>query len=239
MHISGWIRTSLIDFPDHIATVFFTPGCNFRCPMCQNADLVLSPDAVPRISEEAVWDFLARRRGKLTGVVVSGGEPTLQRDLLPFLQRVRAYGYAVKLDTNGYRPRVLASLLAEGVVDYVAMDIKAPPAKYARLAGLASVDSSRIERSVAILRRGSVAHEFRTTVVPGLLDAEDIEAIARWLVTLDDELPPPDLYVLQQFRGLRTLDPALAKVSPYTVDTLQEMADRARRWLPNVKIRGI
>ncbi len=239
MHFSGWVRTSLIDFPDHIATVLFTPGCNFRCPMCQNADLVLTPEAVPRIPEEAVWDFLARRRGKLTGVVVSGGEPTLQRDLLPFLRRAREYGYAVKLDTNGYRPRVLASLLTEGVLDYVAMDIKAPPAKYARLAGLASLDSSRIERSVAMLRRSAVPHEFRTTVVPGLLDAGDIEAITRWLATLGDDLPSPALYVLQQFRGLRTLDPDLAKVSPYTVDTLREMASRARRWLPNVKIRGI
>jgi len=276
MDIRGWVRTSLIDYPERIATVLFTGGCNFRCPPCHNAPLVLHPDEQPAVPEAEVWSFLSRRAGRVDGVVLTGGEPTLQADLLPFLRSLRAQGLAVKLDTNGYRPDVLAAALAEGLLDYVAMDVKAPPEKYALLAGRPEVEVERVERSIALLQGSGIACEFRTTVVPGLLDEADIEALVRWLAGLlhrgDAEsaemLPGRErrgaggpsgsrrvaltpstaavpaegrgrgvLYVLQQFRPVGTLDPALEKVAPYPLERLQEMAKRARRWVERVGVR--
>ncbi|MGC9348921.1 MAG: anaerobic ribonucleoside-triphosphate reductase activating protein [Anaerolineae bacterium] len=237
MDIRGWVRTSLIDFPGHIATVLFTGGCDFRCPMCHNADLVLKPGALPAVAPEDVWRFLSQRQGKLTGVVVTGGEPTLQPDLGDFLRAVQDLGYAAKLDTNGYRPDVLGRLLEARLLDYVAMDIKAPPEDYARLAGLPDLDLARIETSIELLCQGDISYEFRTTVVPGLLKDDDIDAIARWLACKGDRATVR--YHLQQFRSLHTLDPALASAVPYTVQRLQEMASRARRWLDRVSVRGI
>lgn len=235
LNVRGWVKTSVIDFPGHIATVLFTGGCNFRCPMCHNGDLVLRPEALPGIAPSVVWDFLARRAGKVTGIVVTGGEPTLQPDLAAVLIRFRELGYAVKLDTNGYRPGVLAALLAEGLLDYVAMDVKGPPAAYAQLAGVADLDLGRIEASLELLGQGAVQGEARTTVVPGLLGDADIVGIAQWLASQGGSLP----YVLQQFRGHATLDPALTGVTPYTVSQLEAMADQARYWLEDVRLRGV
>jgi pyruvate formate lyase activating enzyme len=236
VRFKGWVRTSLIDFPGHIATVLFTGGCNFRCPMCHNADLVLHPQDRPDLDGEVLWRFLEARVGKVTGVVISGGEPTLQPDLKAFTERVQDLGYAVKLDTNGYRPDGLGKLLAGGSVNFVAMDIKAPPAKYPLLTGLDEIDVGRIEASLSLLEDSDVAVEYRTTVVPGLLDADDIEALAQWLSAWCEEGIP---YVLQQFRGLKTLDPDLADVSPLDAFVLREMAERAERWLPTVTLRGV
>jgi pyruvate formate lyase activating enzyme len=237
MNVRGWVRTSLIDFPQHIATVLFTAGCNFRCPMCHNADLVLSPQAFPAVPQSTILDHLERRRGKITGVVVTGGEPTLQPDLPAFLRTVRDMGYAIKLDTNGYRPGVLEDLLAAGLLDFVAMDVKGSPATYAALAGKADLALDRIEASLALLASCDVPCELRTTVVPGLLTTEDLVDLASWLSGYG---PGPNAtYTLQQFRGLRTLDPALAHVSPYAVDTLREMARLAAEILPSVSLRGI
>lgn len=237
MDIKGWARTSLIDFPGHIATVLFTAGCNFRCPMCHNAELVLRPGALLSLRLEKLWAFLDRRAGKITGVVVTGGEPTLQPDLPEFLKRVRDLGYAVKLDSNGYRPGVLADLLDADLVDFVAMDVKAPPEKYAMLSGIPDLDTGRVEASIDILSSRRVPCEFRTTVVPGMLDGDDVEAIGHWVSSA--RAGSTLRYVLQQFRGQNTLDPALADVTPYTSDRLREMADRARIWLPDVICRGI
>ncbi|NLF02806.1 MAG: anaerobic ribonucleoside-triphosphate reductase activating protein [Anaerolineales bacterium] len=231
LNLKGWVRTSLIDFPDHIATVLFTGGCNFRCPMCYNADLVLKPSQMPALTESEVWAFLERRRGLVTGVVITGGEPTLQRDLAAFLTQLRERRLDIKLDTNGYAPDVLANLLDGGLLDYVALDIKAPPDKYPLLVGMNSVDVTRVERSIALLQESGIPHEFRTTVVPGMLDDDDIEAIARWVASAER-------YVLQQFRALHTLDPALESISPYPTARLQAMAERASHWLPCVRMRG-
>jgi len=238
MNIHGWIRTSLIDYADHIATAFFTGGCNFRCPMCHNADLVLRPGKMPAFAMDEIWAFLTKRVGKITGVVVSGGEPTLQPGLIDFLRRARDIGYAIKLDTNGYRPDVLRDVLTAGLVDYVAMDLKAPPEKYPLLAGFPDLDIARIEQSVALLVESPVPHEFRTTVVPGLLNVDDIAALARWLASNCSDAAVQRLY-LQQFRGLKTLSPALMDVAPYAVDVLHTMADRARQYVPHVALRGV
>ena len=231
MQLKGWVRTSLIDYPSHIATVLFTGGCNFRCPSCHNADLVLRPGEMPTLPEEEVWAFLVRRAGLVDGVVITGGEPTLQSDLIPFLRQVREWGLDVKLDTNGYRPDVLEALLSERLVDYVAMDVKAPPAKYPLLAGWAGLDLGRVERSVELLQDSNLSCEFRTTVVPGLLVEEDVEEVARWIAGAER-------YVLQQFRPLGTLDPALEKVSPYPLERLREMAKRAGQWVAQAMVRG-
>jgi pyruvate formate lyase activating enzyme len=235
VQLKGWVRTSLIDYPDHIATVLFVGGCNFRCPPCQNADLVLRPDEIPDISTDEVWDFLSRRAGLIDGVVITGGEPTLQSGLAPFLRQVRERGAGVrldvKLDTNGSRPDVLATLLDEGLVDYVAMDVKASPSKYPLLAGRDDLDLTCLERSLSLLRDGDIPYEFRTTVVPGWLEERDVEEIARWIAGAER-------YVLQQFRPLHTLDPVLEALSPYPVERLQAMARRAGRWVTQVKVRG-
>ncbi len=231
MGLKGWVRTSLIDYPNHIATVLFTGGCNFRCPSCHNADLVLRPGEMPTLPEEEVCEFLSRRVGLVNGVVITGGEPTLQTGLSAFLRRVRELGMDVKLDTNGYRPDVLAALLDEGLVDYVALDVKAPPEKYPLLAGRADMDLTRMKRSIALLQSSATSHEFRTTVVPGLLIEEDIEEIARWIAGAER-------YVLQQFRPLGTLDPALEKVPPYPIERLRAMAQDAGRWVAQVTVRG-
>ena len=237
MDIKGWVRTSLIDFPGHIATVCFTGGCNFRCPMCHNADLVLRPGGLPSIDSDVLWAFLQKRAGRITGVVITGGEPTLQPDLPVFLADVRELGYRVKLDTNGYRPQNLADLLAQGVLDTVAMDIKAPPDKYAALAGVPDLDLCRIEAALTTLRESSVPCEFRTTVVPGMLDADDLVEIARWLSEYG--LGSSASYVLQQFRGKQTLAPDLSGATPYDSEVLRQAAERARAWLPSVRCRGI
>ena len=219
--LRGWIRTSLIDFPDHIATVLFTGGCNFRCPMCHNADLVLRPSQAPAVEPRDVWDFLARRRGMIDGIVLTGGEPTMHPELIPILQQARDRGLRVKLDTNGYLPDVLSELIAGKLVDYVAMDVKAPPEKYAQLAGVPGLDVTRIKASMAALRLSNIAYEFRTTVAPGLLDEEDITRIARWIAGAPT-------YALQQFRPQGTLDPALENGAPLSHGSLSKDGRRRR-----------
>ncbi len=235
MELKGWVRTSLLDYPGRIACVLFTGGCNFRCPPCQNADLVLRPAELPTLPEDEVWAYLARRAGRVEGVVLTGGEPTVQPDLLDFLRRLRRFPQAVKLDTNGYRPDVLAAALAEGLVDDVAMDIKGPPEKYGLLSGRPDLDLERIRRTISLLRSSGLPYEFRTTVIPGLLVEEDIESIARWLAS---EAGSSFLrYVLQQFRPWNTLSPTLRKARPYPSERLQQMAELARRWIGPVEVR--
>jgi pyruvate formate lyase activating enzyme len=186
---------------------------------------------MPTLPEEEIWAFLERRAGLVDGVVITGGEPTLQTDLPSFLRRVQERGLDAKLDTNGYRPDVLAALLDEGLVNYVAMDVKAPPEKYSLLAGRADLDVTRIERSIALLQDSGLVYEFRTTVVPGLLVEEDVGEIARWIAGAER-------YVLQQFRPQGTLDPDLETAHPYPRERLQEMAGRAERWVKQVMLRG-
>ncbi len=231
MHVKGWVKSSLLDYPGRIAASLFCGGCNFRCPNCHNADLVLDPQGRPDVPEEEIWSLLERRQGLLDGVVISGGEPTLQADLASFARRARRLGYAVKLDTNGYRPEVLEDAIAEPWVDYVAMDVKAPLEKYDQLSGVA-VDTARIERSIDLLLAGPVAYEFRTTVVPGLLVKEDIARIAQ-------RIAGARAYYLQQFVAHNTLDPDMLALEPYPPERVQAMADLARPWVQEVQVRGV
>ena len=181
MVIHGIQKLTLVDYPGHPAAILFTGDCNFRCPFCQNAPLVLSSSSEPVIDEDEIFSFLKKRKGMLEGVVVTGGEPTLQRDLIPFLGRLKTLGYLVKLDTNGYRPEVLKSAVESGYVDYVAMDIKTSLDEYPVVAGIKNLDVSRIERSVELLKSGAVDYEFRTTVVEPLHHKENFEKIGELL----------------------------------------------------------
>jgi pyruvate formate lyase activating enzyme len=191
--VAAFVPLSLSDHEGHVAAVVFVPGCNFRCPFCHNPDLVLPERAAGRlrVPVDEVLDELRDRRDFLDSVVVSGGEPTLQPDLQEFLAAVRAMGLGVKLDTNGSRPDVLRDLFERKLVDYVAMDIKAPSARYSEFAGV-PVDLVRIEESIRLIRSSAPDYEFRTTVAPGLA-AEDLRTIADWILGAKR-------YVLQPFR---------------------------------------
>lgn len=181
MQICGFNKTTLLDFPGRVAATIFTGCCNFRCPFCQNGDLVLHPGQLPLFDEEEVLRLLQKRKGILTGVCVTGGEPTLQPDLAVFLKKLKEMGYLVKLDTNGYLPQVLEGLAGEGLLDYVAMDVKSSPGHYAAVAGLPGLQMERIFRSVSFLQSSGLPFEFRTTVVKGLHSAEDFLSIGQWL----------------------------------------------------------
>ncbi len=201
------------------------------CPHCHNRDLVLSPGRLPDIPLDDIWAFLERRHGLLDGVAISGGEPTLQPELPALCRRLHEMGFLVKLDTNGYRPDALGALLDAALVDYVAMDIKAPPGKYAQLSGV-DVDLGRIQRSIDLLLAARVEYEFRTTVVPGLLDQDDIVAIARWI-------QGAQRYFLQQFVPRNTLDPEMRERIPYLPAQLDEMAAQAEPYMGLVQVRGV
>ena len=181
MQIFGLQKLSLLDFPEKTACTVFLGSCNFRCPFCQNGSLVLPGADEPQMTEEAFFAFLKKRTGILDGVCITGGEPTLHKDLPAFVEQIRALGFAVKLDTNGYRPNVLRGMVEAGLVDYAAMDIKNSRAKYAEACGLDKPDVAKIEQSAAFLMEGRIPYEFRTTVVRELHSFADFEAIGRWL----------------------------------------------------------
>lgn len=232
MHIKSVVKTSLIDFPNRLASIVFVGGCNFRCPFCQNAELVLRPGELPDLPVEEVLASLRERRGFVDGLVISGGEPTLEAGLFDFAREVAALGLAIKLDTNGYRPDALGRLLEAGLLEFVAMDIKAAPDRYAEAAGLPALRLERIRESLDLLRASPCAHELRTTVVPGLVAVEDADALA-------ELVHGAQRYVLQQYRPDRALVPALQDVTPYTVRELEELAARLNaRGVPTT-IRGV
>ena len=178
MRLGGLLKMTLLDFPGRIACTVFTAGCNFRCPFCHNASLVTHLDE--EIAVDDFFSFLKKRQGMLDGVCVSGGEPLMQPEMADFLANIRALGYATKIDTNGAYPDKLRALIEGGLVDYVAMDIKNSPAKYAQTIGLSSVPAG-VEESVSLLRFGIVPYEFRTTVVDELHEPEDFAAIGQWI----------------------------------------------------------
>ena len=203
MRIGGFVPVSLCDYPCRVAAVIFTQGCNFRCPFCHNGGLI--PDDAAATSGDEVLRFLERRRRVLTGVVVSGGEPTLQPDLIDFCRTLKSLGYAVKLDTNGSRPDVLAALLAEGLVDYVAMDVKAPASAYDRLTGVRT-PMARLWESMNLVAASGLPHQFRTTYVQPLLSADDLAAIRA-------ALPAGSPHVVNAFRPDLALDPTLREAA--------------------------
>ena len=224
--VYGLQKLTLLDYPGKVACTVFTGGCNFRCPFCHNADLVLTADGA-RIPLEEVFAFLAKRTGVLDGVCITGGEPTLQPGLEAFVRRVRALGLSVKLDTNGAAPAVLRRLLDEGLLDAVAMDIKNDREHYAAAAGVA-VDISAVERSAAMLLDGTMPFEFRTTVVRELHTVENMRAIGRWL-------QGPEPYFLQTFVDSgRLLGSGMSACTPQEMQTLLEAL---RAFVPGAALR--
>ena len=176
MRIGGFQKFSLIDYPQKVAAVIFTQGCEFRCPFCHNPDLVLPEKFFPPADEKEVFKFLRKRQDQLTGVVVTGGEPTIHRDLPEFLENIKDLGYPVKLDTNGNNPQVLKTLIDKRAVDYIAMDIKTSFCRYAEATGVA-VDVDRIRESIALIIDSGLVYHFRTTLVRRLISEEDLKEI--------------------------------------------------------------
>jgi pyruvate formate lyase activating enzyme len=202
MNIGGHQKLTLIDFPGHLATTIFTVGCNFRCPFCHNPELVFGAgikalDTENKMEQE-FFAFLNKRRGKLEGVCITGGEPTLQPDLIEFIKKVRAMGFLIKLDTNGARPDVLKRLLDLKLLDFVAMDIKNQLGRYSETVGV-KVDTERIKLSAELIKNSRLPYEFRTTVVPGIHTEEDFLEIAKWLIGARS-------YYLQEYREDVILD---------------------------------
>jgi len=202
MKIGGLQPLTLSDFPGRVAAIVFTQGCNFRCPFCHNDTLLDERPPQRRLMPvRDVFDFLQGRVDRLDGVVISGGEPTIQPGLSTFLRRVKRLGFATKLDTNGSRPDVLQNLLDECLLDYIAMDVKAPWDAYERLAGI-GVPIARIKQSMTIIANSGIEHEFRTTEVRGLLSPADLQAIRQ-------QIPSGSPHRLQVFERRHALDPRL------------------------------
>ena len=218
MQINGFQKLTLLDFPGKVACIVFTPGCNFRCPFCHNASLVTHIDG-ESIEEEEILSYLKKRQGLLDGVVVTGGEPTLQGDLADFLGKVKALGYAVKLDTNGTSPEKLKTLVEKGLVDYVAMDIKNTAAKYPVTAGCGSAVLGKVEESIDFLLADTVDYEFRTTVTAELHTPQDIGDIAK-------RIKGAKRYFLQNF--IDSGDIVSPGNSPVTPQVMTEMVKTAQ-----------
>lgn len=229
MDIHGLQKLTLLDFPGRVACTVFLAGCDFRCPFCHNSDLVLG-GMVPLMDEAALLSFLDKRKGLLDGVAITGGEPLLRPDLPALLRTIRAMGYAVKLDTNGGHPAALRAVVDEGLVDYVAMDIKSSPAGYPRAVGLPDFDLAPVRESAAFLMSGAVDYEFRTTAVAELHTDADFTAIGQWLEGARRyfiQCFVPRDSVIQQ--GLHA--PTAAQ--------LDRWADIVRPFIPTVELRGV
>lgn len=234
MIISGLQKMTLLDYPGKVACTVFLQGCNFRCPFCHNSDL-LSGQARQALSEEAFFSFLNRRRGLLDAVCVSGGEPTLHSDLPQLLAKIRALGYSVKLDTNGSRPDMLAQLIHEGLVDYVAMDVKNSPDLYPQTCGLEQMDLSPIEESLRLLIGGHTPYELRTTVCRQLHDAASIQRMGEWLAALAIGHAIPALYI-QPFADRDSV--LTGGLSAPDEKTLHEFMTILRPFIQHVSLRG-
>jgi pyruvate formate lyase activating enzyme len=239
MLIGGLQKTTLIDYPGKIACTVFLIGCNFRCPWCYSAELVL-PEKIkkqPKTSERDFFAFLKEKRGLLDGVVVCGGEPTIHKDLPDFIKKIRKLGFLVKLDTNGSNPEMLTKLIRQNLVDYVAMDVKAPLAlkskfqnqKYRKATGV-KVNLKDIKKSIDIIKNSGVDYEFRTTVVPTIHSREDIVRITK-------DLAPARAYFLQNFRPEKTLDPKFKKIKPYPKDFILEIEEEVKPFFKVCDIR--
>ncbi len=234
MIIAGLQKMTLLDYPGKVACTVFLPGCNFRCPFCHNSGLLEgSQDSIP---EEELLAFLKKRQGLLDGVCVTGGEPTLQKDLPRLLEAIRALGYAVKLDTNGSRPEVLEELLKRDLVQYVAMDVKNGPGQYPKTVGLEAIDLAPLEQSLRLLLEGGCAYELRTTCVRELHSIEAMEAMGAWLEGLVPGVKPRALY-LQRFTDR---DSVLVSGlhAPERV-TMEKMAKALEPHVESVFLRGV
>ena len=229
MKIAGLQKLTLLDYPEKIACTVFLPGCNFKCPFCHNASLVTSINCEDFIDENEFFDFLNFRKGILQGVCVTGGEPTLHHDIFNFIKRIKDMDFEVKLDTNGYRPDVLKNLVRDGLVDYVAMDIKNSKEKYSLTVGC-DIDISLIEKSVEFLKEGTVPYEFRTTVVKQFHSETDFYSIGEWL-------KGDSKYYLQSF--VDSGDLISNGFSEYDENAMKSLLKTVENSMPHAKLRGL
>lgn len=229
MRIQGLQKLTLLDYPGRTACTVFLSGCNFRCPFCHNAPL-LQGDTGDAMDEDALLMFLKKRQGVLDGVAVTGGEPLLRQELPSLLEKIKALGYAVKLDTNGAVPERLEAIVQAGLADYVAMDVKNSPERYAQTTGISELDLAPIFKSVSFLLRGTVAYEFRTTAVAELHDDASFQKLGDWLAGAER-------YFIQRFEPRETvLKAGLHAPAP---EQLRHWAELVRPKIPNVALRGI
>lgn len=236
MEFRGFHRVSLLDYPGKIAAIAFVGGCSFRCGFCYNRDLVLNPESLPSLSEAQILRHLEANKGWLDGLVITGGEPTIHSELPSFLEKVKKLGYSVKLDTNGSNSKMLAELIEKHLVDYVALDVKAPLVedKYQAAIGIQANGALKdVETSIDLLRSSNgIDYEFRTTVVPGLLSKEDITQIA-------ERIGGAKRYFIQQFKSNNShVDEKYSKVAPYPLELLREVQMQIASNFQVCKVRG-
>lgn len=230
MIIGGYQKLTLIDYPGKIATTVFTVGCSFQCPFCHNPELVLGSQLSVRSNnlEKDFFEFLEKRKERLEGVCITGGEPTIQKDLLDFIKKIKKIGYSVKLDTNGSRPDILRKIIKERLVDFIVMDIKDQPKKYKKTTG-GKADIERIKLSISMIMNSGIPYEFRTTAVPGIHKESDFDEIAGWI-------KGSMAYYLQAYRETKILDNNLKKVTKGKRLDLQKIGKKIKN---NFKKFGI
>ena len=229
MQIAGFLPTTMLDYPGRLACTVFTRGCTLRCPFCQNAGLVVPEAYDPLIDEEEVIARIKKRSHILEGVCISGGEPTLQTDLRAFILRIRELGLPVKLDSNGLQPAVLRALLDEGLLDMIAMDVKAAPSAYDRLTGIAAPDTDKLAESVALIRSSGIAYEFRTTLVKGFHDEAQLRELAAWLGDVA-------CYTLQSYEeSEHVISPS--ECAAFSDAELEQLLEAVRETIPCAKLR--
>ena len=229
MQIKGIQKTSLIDFPNRISSVLFVGGCNFRCHYCHNPELV--NDNLNNIDKEELLEFLKNRKGYVEGVVISGGEPCLQEGLVEFIQKIKEIGLAVKLDTNGSKPGVLKELIEKKLLDYIAMDVKAPFGKYYEIVQ-ENVDVEKVKESIGIIKESGVEYEFRTTVLPKLLSKEDIKEMC-------NEIGKAKRFYLQQFVNKKTLNKNYQEEESYNKQDLLDIKGEIQNNFEICDVRGV
>lgn len=227
--IGGLQKSSLIDYPEKISAVIFTQGCNFRCPYCHNPELINGKRQTANEMREQVLEFLKQRTGKLDGVVITGGEPTLHADLPQFIKQIKELGFAVKLDTNGTNPEMLPQLIDEKLIDYVAMDIKAPIENYREIV-CAKVDANKILKSIEILKTSNIDYEFRTTVVKSQLKLADFAKIGKLI-------QGSPRYYLQRFFPTKTLDESFLNQITYSDEEFAPIIELLKKYVPQVELR--
>jgi pyruvate formate lyase activating enzyme len=231
MLFGGLQKTTLVDYPGKVAATVFTSGCNFRCPYCHNPELVL-PELIkdqPQIAEKDILDFLKERQGLLQALCITGGEPTLQPDLISFLKKVKDLGYLIKLDSNGSNPKILQEIIKKKLVDYLAMDVKTIPQKY-HLVTLGQVPLENILESINLIKESDIDYEFRTTVAPEIVTKEDIFQIV-------DLIKPAQAYFLQVFKGIKTLDPRFSQLKGIPEEELKDIITQIKPFFKECGIR--
>lgn len=232
--IGGLQKLTLVDYPGKVAATVFLIGCNFRCPFCQNPDLV-SPERVKRvegqnqISESEFFEFLNSKIGLIDGICITGGEPTINSDLFEFVKKIKDLGFLIKLDTNGSNPEISEKLIDEKLIDFIAMDIKTSLEKYEKAIN-AKIDLEKIKKSVEIIKNSGIDYEFRTTVVPDIVEKDDIEKIGEWL-------HGPKSFALQQFQNKKVLDKNFEKIQPYSEEILKEFKEILEKYIKQVELR--